>query len=291
MLTRTDRTPPEEITLSDSGADILVRIWRPDTAPRAVFAICHGLNSHSGQYGWVAEQMVAHGCAVYALDLRGRGRSSGERFFVETVEDYVADLHAMILLAKRHEPGLPVYLLGHSAGGVTSCVYVLEHPTEVAGLICESFAFRVPAPDIALALLKGFSHVAPHSHVLRLKNEDFSRDPAVVARLNADPLTAGESQPAQTVAALVRADERLEREMAHIRLPLLILHGTADKATRPSGSEFFHQQAGSADKTLKLYEGHFHDLLSDIGREQVIADIQGWIDARLPAGAPPASGR
>ena len=72
-----------------------------------------------------------------------------------------------------------------------------------------------------------------------------------------------------------------KKEFPQITLPLLILHGTADKVTKPSGSEEFYEQAGSADKTLKLYEGHFHDLLNDVGKEQVMADIQAWIDERL----------
>src|SRR5205085_4911693 len=155
------------------------------------------------------------------------------------------------------------------------------HGAELAGLICESFAFKVPAPDIALSILKGLSHVAPHAHVLKLKNADFSRDPEVVAAMNADPLIADESQPLQTVAAMVHADARLERELTNIALPLLILHGTADKATRPSGSQTFHDQAKSADKTLILYDGYYHDPLNDIGKDKVFADIAGWLEPRL----------
>jgi alpha-beta hydrolase superfamily lysophospholipase len=89
-------------------------------------------------------------------------------------------------------------------------------------------------------------------------------------------------QPAITVAALVRADERLHDGFPSISLPLLILHGTDDKATVCRGSQFFYDTAGSTDKTLELYQGHYHDLLSDIGKEQVMADIQRWISARLP---------
>jgi alpha-beta hydrolase superfamily lysophospholipase len=100
--------------------------------------------------------------------------------------------------------------------------------------------------------------------------------------MNADPLIADESQPTQTVAEMVRADERLKGEFSRIKLPVLILHGTADRATRPSGSQLFYDTAGSPDKTLKLYEGHFHDLLNDLGKEQVVADIREWIEARLP---------
>ena len=184
-------------------------------------------------------------------------------------------------MVKAREPGLPVFLLGHSAGGVIACGYTLEHQDEIAGLICEDFAYQVPAPDIALAILKGVSHVAPHAHVFKLKNEDFSRDPAVVAALNADPLIANESQPSETVAEMVRADELLKKSFGQFTLPLLILHGTADKVTKPSGSKEFYEKAGSNDKTLKLYEGHFHDLLADVGKQQVMADIQAWIDAHI----------
>jgi len=273
----------EETFPGAGGLNIFFRTWRPGGDVRGLVVIVHGFNAHSGYYAWVAEQLVSNGLAVYALDLRGRGRSDGDRFFVEKFEDYVGDVATFVGLAKAREPGLPVFLLGHSAGGVVSCVYTLDHQTEIAGLICESFAFQVPAPDFALAVLKGLSHVAPHAHVLKLPNEAFSRDPKVVEAMNNDPLIANESQPTQTVAAMVRADERLKREFPLITLPLLILHGTADKATRPGGSRLFYENAGSKDKTLKLYERDFHDLLNDLDKAVVMADIQRWIDAHLPA--------
>jgi acylglycerol lipase len=266
------------------GLEIFTRTWRPEgKKPRAVVVIVPGFNAHSGRYKWVAEQLVSKGLAVYALDLRGRGKSDGERFFVEKFEDYEDDVARFVKLTKSKEPGLPVFLLGHSAGGVVSCVYALDHQAEITGLICESFAHEVPAPDFVLAVLKGLSHVAPHAHVLKLKNEDFSRDPKVVESMNNDPLIAHEVQPTSTVAAMVRADERLKKEFPRITLPVLILHGTADKATKPSGSQRFYDMAGSTDKTLKLYQGHFHDLLADIDKEVVLADIERWIDEHIPA--------
>jgi alpha-beta hydrolase superfamily lysophospholipase len=264
------------------GLRIFVRSWRPDGAARAVVAICHGVKSHSGYYEWAGTTLAAAGYAVYAVDLHGRGQSDGDRFYLEQLQDYLDDVHALIALAKSREPGLPVFLLGHSAGGVVSSVYALEHQAELAGLICESFAFQVYAPDFALAVVKGLSHLAPHAHVLALKNEDFSRDPAVVQQMNDDPLIAHEVQPTKTVAELVRADERLMREFPSITLPVFIMHGTADKVTRPGGSQLFFENAGSQDKTLKLYDGYAHDLLNDIGKDAVMADILGWLDARLP---------
>jgi acylglycerol lipase len=274
-------SPREEKIEGARNLSVFVRSWQPAGDARGVVAICHGVNSHSGYYTWAAEQLAAGGLAVYALDLHSRGQSDGERFYLESIDDYVQDVDALVTLAKSREPGLPVFLLGHSAGGVVSCIYTLEHQAKLAGLICESFAFQVAAPDFALAVVKGLSHLAPHAQVLHLKNEEFSRDPEVVKAMNADPLIAHETQPTKTVAELVRADERLKKEFSLITLPVLILHGTADKVTRPGGSQLFHDKAGSKDKTLKLYDGHVHDLLNDIGKHVVIADIKGWIAARL----------
>src|SRR5215831_17879029 len=121
----------------------------------------------------------------------------------------------------------------------------LEYPTELAGLICESFAHENPAPDFALAVFKGISHLAPHAHILHLKNELFSRDPKVVETMNNDPLIAHETQPTKTLAEMVRADERLKREFPFITLPVLILHGTADQATKHAGSQYFFDRTGS----------------------------------------------
>ena len=280
--------PQEQWLEGKGGLMIFTRHWRPVGTPRAAITICHGVNSHGGQYIRAAEEFAAAGFAVTALDLRGRGRSEGERFYVEHVDDYVSDLSQAIELARSHDPGLPLYLLGHSAGGVTSVSYALDYQDRIDGLICESFAFRVYAPDIALKLLEGASHVAPHFHVLKLKMEDFSRDPAWVAQLLADPLTHDEVQPIQTVASLARAGERFEREFNRITLPVLILHGTADKATRPDGSQEFFDKAGSADKQLILYDDYYHDLLNDLGRERVMADVIGWIEARLGPSYRPA---
>ena len=261
--------------LSGKAGKLFLRSFLPSVPPRAV-------KSHSGQYGWAGEKFAAAGFATYALDLRGRGKSDGKRLYADNVSEYVDDLSQVIGTAKSRHPGLPVFLLGHSAGGVVSCIYAFDHQSELKGLICESFAFRVYAPKIALAMIKGLSHIAPNLPVLKLKTEDFSRDPVATEAMRSDPLgTGSEAQPAATVAALVRATERMEKEFPRITIPVFILHGTADKATDPEGNKFFHQTAGSSDKTLKLYEGHYHDLLNDLGKEGVMADITGWIEKRM----------
>src|SRR5688572_3443490 len=116
-----------------NGLKIFVRSWRPDGPARGVVCICHGVNSHGGYYLWVGEQLAARGLAVYVLDLHGRGQSDGERFYLEKIGDYLSDVDALVELAKSREPGLPLFLLGHSAGGVISCVYTLENQAKLSG--------------------------------------------------------------------------------------------------------------------------------------------------------------
>ena len=273
-------TQAAEERITGQAGSLFMRYWRPAGQARGVVVIVPGFNSHSGYYQWAGASLADSGFAVFALDLRGRGQSDGERYFVRAVEEYTADVDVVVTLARSREPGVPLFLLGHSAGGVVSCVYTLEHQAELSGLICESFAFQVYAPDFALAVLKAISYIAPHAHVLKLPNKDFSRSPSAVEAMDSDPFVAHEVQPTSTVAAMVRADERLKQEFSKITLPVLILHGTSDKVTKPGGSQVFSDTAGSQDKTLKLYDGHAHDLLNDLGREQVMAEIIDWLVAR-----------
>jgi acylglycerol lipase len=275
-------TYKEESLDGAGGLKIFTRSWRPEQVPRGVIVLSHGFNSHSGYYLWAAAQLLASRLAVYAHDYRGRGKSDGERYYVDRFSEYQGDLDLVVKLARLREPGLPIFILGHSAGGVIACNYVLDNQQGIAGLICESFAYQVPAPDFALAVLKGLSHLAPHAHVLNLPKKEFSRDPKVVQALLDDPLLANEVQPTKTVAEMVRADERLKRDFPQFTLPLLIIHGTRDRVTRPEGSQEFYARAGSTDKTLKLYDGYFHDPLNDLGKEAVMADVCAWIEKRLP---------
>ncbi|MBJ7514850.1 MAG: lysophospholipase [Stenotrophomonas sp.] len=270
----------EELIAGGEG-ELFIRSWRPSGPVRAVLVIVPGFNSHSGHYQWAAAQFTAIGLAVYAVDLRGRGKSSGLRFHVQHFDDYLADVQSVMDVARSREPAVPVFLLGHSAGGVIASSYALEHQDELAGLICESFALQVPAPAPVLALVRWLSGPFPKLRVLKLPNKEFSRLPEAVAALNADPLIAGEKQTALTVAQMLAGSDRLRHGFPTLRLPVLIAHGTADKVTVPGGSQLFHDSAGSADKTLRLYPEHAHDLLNDAGRDGVMRDFQQWIESHL----------
>ena len=132
-------------------------------------------------------------------------------------------------------------------------------------------------------MLKAFSYLAPRAAVLDLKDEDFSRNPEFVEAMKADPLVAHAKGPAHTVAEMSRANERLTKTFAKMVMPVLIMHGTKDAVTVPHGSQVFYDHASSADKTLKLYEGHYHDLFNDEGREVVMRDLLEWVNTRVDA--------
>jgi acylglycerol lipase len=266
------------------GLRIATRSWRPGGAVRGVMILIHGFNSHSGYMAWPAEQFASNGLAAYALDLRGRGKSEGERFYVEKFSDWLADVNKLVEMARSENQGVPIYVLGHSVGGVIASSYVFEHQREIEGLICESFALDVGLPQLVQLALEGASYLVPHLPGYSLKNEIFSRDPDVVSEMNNDPLIANEKQPAETAAEVLKAAARLKENMPNFYVPVFIIHGTDDKATRPEGSRYFYDNVGSEDKTLKLYEGGYHDLLNDIDKRTVMADILAWVNERIPAG-------
>lgn len=263
---------------NQKGQHIFYRNWQSQNRPKGIIVIIHGLNSHSGYYEGFASQLNENGFEVFALDLVGRGHSEGERFYISDFNEVLSDIDTLIGIAASKYPVIPVFLFGHSAGGVFSAAYAVKNQHKLQGLILESFALKIPAPAPALAAIKFLARFIPHVRLVKLNNEDFSRDAAHVLKMNNDPFLSQEVQPAKTMQQLLLASEYLKKQTTSIKLPLLVLHGTADRATSPSGSEYFEKRVGSSNKLLKLYEGHYHDLLNDKRNELVIRDIIHWLN-------------
>ncbi len=265
------------------GLSLFEESWRPQGEPRAVVVIVHGLKDHADRYAELAERLVAKGFAVYAMDLRGHGDSEGDRVWVNCFDEYVADVHRYLDLVERREPNRPIYLFGHSMGGAIVTLVALGQ-RRLAGLVLSAPALQ-PTDDVSPALIgatKAIGSLFPGLAVFDLPDAKFSRDPKAVAALAADPLVYHGSAPAKTAASLLTAMERIGDRMERMFVPLLVLHGSADQLTNPHGSQELARRARSSDKSLKLYPGLAHDLWHEPEKEQVIADLLGWLDQRAP---------
>jgi acylglycerol lipase len=283
--------PPPEIAHTEGwltgtgGTRLYEQAWLPkDADPRAVLIVVHGLKDHSARYADVAIDFARQGIAVYAFDLRGHGRSEGERVWVDKFDDYLADLGLFVDSVRERQPRKPLFLFGHSMGGAIVTLYTLTREPYLQGLILSGPAFHVAVAGPVIGTVKLLSSLAPGTGVLSLDPEDFSRDKAVVEAGREDPLVYQPSGPARTAAELFRAMERIDALAPELSVPVLFLHGTADKVTDPLGSKSVYGRAASKDKTLKLYDGLYHDLLHEPERATVEADFLAWVGARAHFG-------
>ena len=269
---------------SSGGRHIFEQWWRPDDGqPRGVVAICHGFAEHSGRYSAVAEYLNERGYAVESLDLRGHGRSDGVRVHVHSFNEYLNDLHRFLNNVRQRNPGLPVVLFGHSMGGGIAALYVITRQPGLAGIVLSGpaigsdFIKLSRSRRVALKLMA----VAPRLRLPSLPATAISRDPEVVRVYEEDPLVFRRGATVAHTLAGVRALGRVALDMEDFELPLLIVHGTADLLVPIAGSEELHRRAQSSDKTLKLYEGLYHEVLNEPERLDVLGDIADWLNQRL----------
>lgn len=261
--------------------------WLPQKI-RAVVLIAHGLGEHGGRYRHVAQALVESGCAVYAIDHRGHGRSEGPRAYVDRFANAVDDMDALmdILVEERRGRGRPppVFLLGHSMGGALSLSYALKHGERLAGLMLSGPAVALDgAPPLLKPLSKLLSRLAPRLGTFPIDPKLVSRDPQMVAAYAADPLNAHGKVPARTLGEIVAFTEWLPAALPLIKLPLLIQHGGGDRLAGVGGSRMVVERAGSRDKSLKVYDGLYHEIFNELpeDRRKVFSDLSGWIGARV----------
>lgn len=258
---------------SSNGATIFEQWWRPEGEPKAVLAICHGYAEHSGRYAQVAADLNARGYVVEALDLRGHGRSSGERVAIDSYDEYLDDVHGFLGRVRQRNPGKKVFLLGHSMGGGVVVNYVIARDHRLDGLLLSGAGMLGPRPQP--------NPSDPPPRPAPLPANTISRDPAVVSAYENDPLVYRGVRNPKMAEASRPAYERVQARMDEISLPLLIMHGNDDLLVPYQGSEVLMERAVSKDKTLKLYPGLYHEILNEPERDQVVADVIAWLDARV----------
>jgi acylglycerol lipase len=264
-----------------SGLSLFERHWLPESAPRADVVIVHGYAEHSGRYEHVGTALAGRGYAVHAFDLRGHGRSEGRRVFVRSMKEFLDDLDAF--LQRNKHPERPLFLLGHSMGGTVVALAAVTRETGAQGMILSGPALTTSASPLMTRIVLLLGRLFPSLRLRKLDAATVSRDPAVVAAYEADPLVDRGKIYAGTAAAMVRATRTIDKHEADIRLPLLIMHGTEDQLASPAGSQALHERASSTDKTLHLYAGLYHEIFNEPEQQAVIGDVLAWLDARAGA--------
>lgn len=268
---------------SRDGFKLYEQQWLPEGDVKAAVVIVHGIAEHSGRYGHVAAHLNANGYAVYTYDQLGHGNSEGTRAYIESIDTLATDLEQVINRTRQKAPKTPLFVLGHSMGGQVLAHTLVTLQPKVDGALFSGAAIKAGADikPIEITVAKVLSRVLPKMNVSKLSSDSISRDPAVVADYDADPLNYRGSLASRTGAEMLRAMDVISAGMSNITAPILVMHGTGDKITNVEGSMQLHARAGSADKTLKLYDGLYHEILNEPEKETVLADIVGWLDEKV----------
>ncbi len=270
-----------------AGTPIFTQAWLPSQPPAAVVVISHGLAEHSGRYAGLAARLTGAGFAVHVSDHRGHGRSGnsprGGRANLGRWRDAVADLWTHVAESAAAHAGRPVFLVGHSMGGALALDLALRHPQAIRGLVLSGPAIATDEarPGIRLLLARVLARLAPNTGVLRLPAEYVSRDPAVVRAYECDPLVYRGSVPARTVVELLNAMPRLQADANRLRVPVLVMHGGDDRLVPTTPNRLVYDRIGSVDRTVRIYDGLFHEIFNEPERDRVIDDLLAWISKRL----------
>ncbi len=259
------------------------RSWAPEGEARAGLILVHGLGEHSGRYDEVARHCTARGIAVFALDHYGHGKSEGQPGHVERFSVYLDGVRALLARVREEQPDVPLFLLGHSMGGLIAAAFLLEAQAAFRACVLSGPAFRSdaepPAPVMWVARL--VSWLAPTVPTIGLDPAGVSRDPEVVRAYVQDPLVHHGKLSARLIVEMKAAMQQTLARAPDIALPLLILHGGDDVLTSPAGSREFCERVGASDKTLSIYPGLYHEIFNEPEKDAVLADMTGWLEAHL----------
>lgn len=260
---------------------LFYREWLPPEPERALVLV-HGLAEHSGRYEHVGAWFAARGCAVHAYDQRGHGRSDGRQGHLRRFEDYLDDLDAILERVRAQHPNLPVFLVGHSMGGLVVATFVRERHPDIAAAVTSGAALQL-SDDVTgwkISLAGVLGHLLPW---LRMNNDIdptcLARDPKVARAYAADPLVFDKI----TISLANQVFTAIRRTAAggkDVRLPMLMLHGEADPICSAAGSREFHAQLDPAQSALRIYPELLHEIFNEPEREQVFEDLLAWVRER-----------
>lgn len=263
--------------------DIYYQGWLPEGEVKAVLFIVHGVGEYIGRYNNVVNYFVPLGYAIYGVDHIGHGKSGGEREMIKRFEDYTDTLQVFYKLVTGWQAGKPVIIYGHSMGGLITSLYLLDHQNDFKAAVISAAAAKIPAniTPTTVQLARILAVIAPKMGMIGLDTSYLSHDKVVVDSYNSDPQVFHGKMPVRLSAEMLRAMLRVADEFHKVTLPLFILHGGDDKIVEPEGGKMLYEKASSADKTLKIYEGLYHEVHNEPERELMFKDLEGWLNAHV----------
>ncbi len=266
--------------------NLYYQCWLPSNEFKAILLIVHGLAEHSGRYTNLVNYFVPRGYAVYGFDQRGHGKSDGLRGYVDKFSNFVNDLNTFLSIVHSRQHDARIFMVGHSIGGTIAAAYAIFHQDDFDGLILSGATLKVGAGVSAGLIIAArvLSLLLPKAGLYVIDATAVSRDKGVVSAYVSDPLVYRGKIRARLGIELIKAMETLQRQMPKICLPILVLHGTADQLSDPEGSKILYARVSSRDKTLKLYEGFYHEIFNEPECEQVFADVEAWLATRVKLG-------
>lgn len=278
---------PHHETFHDThdGKKLYLQAWEPEGAKKGAILLVHGLAEHSGRYAHLAAYLNQQGFAVYSFDGRGHGKSALPKpnAYFSSMDDYLRDVDALFKKMQGYVQDVPCFLMGFSMGGGILTQYALTYRPDAKGFILSAPAL-LPGDDISPFLIKiskVASSLVPRLKAVKLDGSHLSHDPNVMKEYDNDPLVYRGGIPARTGAEIINMMDDIQENVQHFDYPVLIMHGTKDYLTNVDGSKMLYEKAKTKDKTLNLYEGFYHELINEVEKEKVMADIVDWLNARL----------
>lgn len=265
------------------GLELYYQSWHPLDSSQAVVIFIHGLGSHSGWFSRIAQDLVARQHTVYAFDLRGHGRSPGQRGHITSWNEFRQDLAAFVAKVKT-DTSSPCFLFGHSLGAIVALDYALHRNNDLAGIILTGPPLgRVTVPPVKLAIGQLVSRLwLRFSLDTGLDITASTRNAAVVEAYMQDPWRHRRGS-ARLVTEFFKTVNWIHAHAHELQVPLLILHGSADLIATPEGGQLFYERVTFPHKQRIEYPGAYHDLHLDLNYPEVVADIETWLQQHLQA--------
>ncbi len=264
-------------------SNIYYQSWHPKKEAKAVLLIVPGMAEHSGRYMNLVNYFVPEGFALYGLDHIGHGKSDGTRILIDRFSDYTKTLKAFVNLVAEKETGKPIFIVGHSMGGLIAPIYLIDHQTDFKGAVISAPSVKIAedTSPVAVVLSKILSKLAPKAGLLPLDSTYVSSDPAVVESYVNDPLVYKGKMTARLASEILSSMQRVTDEAHKINLPTIIVQGSEDKLVNPAGAKHLYDLISSEDKTLKIYDGFYHEVFNEPEHEVVMDDIHDWLKKRI----------